>query len=284
MSNIAILLYIFLFLNVALFFTNIFLKRQDTSVSTLIFESAKTALTKDAVLDRRFLKERKLIRYGADYFILKDNFSLQRWYLYKFLYAVVFCIISQLFAIILNLSYGYHIALAIIAFGLGYFLLDVLLYYQNKASNDAMLNDICEMSRSILYSNRGGQYITKSILDAILVVENERLKVELLKLKADIENGVPLSKAVDEFGLHFENGEISAFITVIKSLQETGQVNDALNTLRSNIEINSSALNKYKCKKLESKTQINCVMVFTGIIACLCYILFIFISNIVSGF
>jgi type II secretory pathway component PulF len=106
---------------------------------------------------------------------------------------------------------------------------------QNQSSNDAMMSDIMEMSRSVLYGKRGGQYIADALKDSVIVVENKRLKTALMKLRSELDSGRPLDSCLDELEMSFSNGEISSFCTVIKSLQSTGQVDEALRTLENNI-------------------------------------------------
>ena len=52
-----------------------------------------------------------------------------------------------------------------------------------------MMADICEMSRSVLYGKKGGQYIIDAIKDAVLVVENKRLKMAMIRMKTDLDAG-----------------------------------------------------------------------------------------------
>lgn len=90
-----------------------------------------------------------------------------------------------------------------------------------------MMPDIMEMSRFVLYAKRGGQYIADALKDAVIVVENKRLKTALMQLRNDMDSGRNLDECLQEMEMSFSNGEISSFCTVIKSLQTTGQVDEA---------------------------------------------------------
>lgn len=102
---------------------------------------------------------------------------------------------------------------------IGWFFLDIFLRVTNKSSNDEMMPDIMEMSRSVLYAKRGGQYIADALKDAVIVVENKRLKTALMQLRNDMDSGRNLDECLQEMEMSFSNGEISSFCTVIKSLQ-----------------------------------------------------------------
>ena len=283
MKTVVILLYITIFFMFFYAVLNAILRSRKTSLSKIAKDELNRVKTSTKVMSWRINKETKLIKHGVDIFSLKDGFSLTKWYVNKALYASILALMGTFLNVVFTGGMYLSITIAVLVL-FGYFLPDIMLHYQNDASNKDMMSDIMEMSRSVLYSNRGGQYITKSISDAMLVVENERLKIALLKLKYNIDSQKSLSEAIDEFESHFDNAEISAFCTVIRSLQETGQVNDALHTLRTNIEREQLSVNKRRCQKLESKTQMNCMLVFVGIILCLIYILFVFVASVVSGF
>ena len=283
MKVFVILLYVAIFISFFYALLNIYIRRNKTTLADMAARRAKQVRESDTVVSWKMQKERRLIKHGVDVFALKDGFTLTKWYTTKVLYAVILSIVGTVLDMFLGGSRHVWFIAPILLLA-GFFFPDMLLHSQNETSNKDMINDIMEMSRSVLYSNRGGQYITKALADAALVVENDRLKVALLKLKYNLDSSKSLLAAIDEFEDHFENAEISAFCTVIRSLQETGQVNDALSTLRQNIEREQVAVNKRRCQKLETKTQMNCMLIFTGIILCLVYILFMFIMSVVRGF
>lgn len=214
-------------------------------------------------------KQLYLKRSGADVF-LSDGITISQWYLYKSIIAAVLGFITLAVAKGLMHSDMAEV-LAVLGIVIGWFFLDLYLRLSNKSSNDEMMPDICEMSRSVLYGKRGGQYIADALKDSVMVVENKRLKTALIKLRNDIEGNKALDEALDEFERHFSNGEISAFCTVIKSLQTTGQVDEALNTLESNIQREQIGVNKRRCVILENKTMMYVMMIAFDILAVILY-------------
>ena len=128
-----------------------------------------------------------------------------------------------------------------------------------------------ELSRSVLYGKRGGQFIADALKDAVIVVENKRLKTALMKLRNDLDSGMGLNECLDELELSFSNGEISSFCTVIKSLQSTGQVDEALKTLESNIEREQISVNKKRCLMLEHKTMMYVIFIAMDLMAMILY-------------
>ena len=233
---------------------------------------------------RRFIYEKqiKLKKMGAGV-LLKDQLTVGQWYLYKAVMALLFGAIAFFISAgLMKSDSAKWIALA--AGVLGFFILDLLLYLKNKSSNDEMMPDIMEMSRSVLYGKRGGQFIADALKDAVIVVENKRLKTALMKLRNDLDSGMGLNECLDEFELSFSNGEISSFCTVIKSLQSTGQVDEALKTLENNIEREQISVNKKRCLMLEHKTMMYVIFIAMDLMAMILYCIIMKLLEMQIGF
>lgn len=244
----------------------------------------KLAKVKSSSVVTKFVSEKQieLKKMGAGV-LLKDQMTVSQWYMFKALMAVVFVFISYLILCgVMELSIGKYITgIAAVA---GWLFLDLLLRLQNKSSNDEMMPDICEMSRSVLYGKRGGQYIADALKDSVIVVENKRLKTALMKLRSELDSGRSLDSCLDELEMSFSNGEISAFCTVIKSLQSTGQVDEALKTLESNIEREQVSVSKKRCMLLEKKTMMYVIFIAMDILAMILYCIIIKLLELTAAF
>lgn len=226
---------------------------------------------KEAKGFREFMHKKQIAlkKHGADVF-LSDGITVGQWYLYKTMIGAVFAFIALLITkgfMNSNLSP----VITVLAGAVGWLFLDMYLRIANKSSNDEMMADICEMSRSVLYGKRGGQYIADALKDAVVVVENKRLKTALIKMRNDLEGGKAINNCLDDLELSFSNGEISAFCTVIKSLQTTGQVDESLKTLENNIEREQAGVNKRRLVILENKTMMYVMMIAFDILGVILY-------------
>ena len=226
---------------------------------------------KEAKGFREFMHKKQIAlkKHGADVF-LSDGITVGQWYLYKTIIGAVFAFIALLITkgfMNSNLSP----VITVLAGAVGWLFLDMYLRIANKSSNDEMMADICEMSRSVLYGKRGGQYIADALKDAVVVVENKRLKTALIKMRNDLEGGKAINDCLDDLELSFSNGEISAFCTVIKSLQTTGQVDESLKTLENNIEREQAGVNKRRLVILENKTMMYVMMIAFDILGVILY-------------
>lgn len=229
----------------------------------------------DSVKENRYLrdyvarKQIKLKKLGADVF-LKDQISVFEWYIYKVVCGVGFSMLALFFANIFSDGKSGSVV-TIAGFVVGFFFLDLYLYMRNKSSNEEMMVDIMEMSRSVLYGKRGGQYISDALKDSVIVVENKRLKLALIRLRNSLDSGMSIEECLQEMELSFSSGEISAFCTVVKSLQSTGQVDESLKVLENNIEREQNSVNKRRLVILENKTMMYVMMVAFDILALILY-------------
>lgn len=263
------LFYLFLFILCFGIMQSIIYRMHGTTPEKEARKQLEAIKNSDVVM--RFLLEKQITlkRMGAGV-LLKDQMSVGQWYLSKLLFAFSFGLCS--FFMLQGLGiHSFKKGILLFSFVLGWFFLDVLLKAKNKASNDEMMPDIMEMSRSVLYGKRGGQYIADALKDAVIVVENKRLKSALLKLRTDLDAGKSLEECLSDLELSFSNAEISSFCTVIKSLQVTGQVDEALKTLEQNIEREQISVNKRRCLRLEQKTMLYVILIAMDILAMILY-------------
>ena len=261
-----------LFLIFALVFTTIqtLLLRKEGSDSKTYAKEQLENLKKGRHFQEFVLRKQiKLKKYGADIFV-RDGILVSQWYLYKALFASVAGVITFVLSVkVFHADAGYVITAAVTAFA--WFFLDLYLSLENKQSNEAMMPDICEMSRSVLYGKRGGQYIIDAIKDACIVVENKRLKMGMIKLRSNLDAGRNLEESLNEFEMSFTTPEIASFCTVIKSLQTTGHVEEALKTLENNIERGQAGVNKRKCIVLENKTMVYVLLIAFDLLIMILY-------------
>ena len=261
-----------LFLIFALVFTTIqtlLLRKQGSDSKTYAKEQLENLKKGRHFQEFVLRKQIKLKKYGADIFV-RDGILISQWYLYKALFASVAGVITFVLSVkVFHADAGYIITAAVTAFA--WFFLDLYLSMENKQSNEAMMPDICEMSRSVLYGKRGGQYIIDAIKDACIVVENKRLKMGMIKLRSNLDAGRNLEESLNEFEMSFTTPEIASFCTVIKSLQTTGHVEEALKTLENNIERGQAGVNKRKCIVLENKTMVYVLLIAFDLLIMILY-------------
>lgn len=263
------LLLCFIFALIFTMIQSLLLSQRGTDVKTYAREQLEHLKKGKYFTEFVLRKQMKLKKCGADIFV-RDGILVSQWYLYKALFAVVAGGITYLLAEkIFRVDKGYLITAGMVA--AAWLFLDFYLSVENRQSNESMMSDICEMSRSVLYGKRGGQYIIDAIRDAVLVVENKRLKMGMIKLRSNLDAGRSLVDSLNEFEMSFTTPEIASFCTVIKSLQTTGHVEEALKTLENNIERGQAGVNKRKCIVLENKTMVYVLLVAFDLLLMILY-------------
>lgn len=263
------LLLCFIFALIFTMIQSLLLSQRGTDVKTYAREQLEHLKKGKHFTEFALRKQMKLKKCGADIFV-RDGILVSQWYLYKALFAVVAGGITYLLAEkIFRVDKGYLITAGMVA--AAWLFLDIYLSVENRQSNEVMMSDICEMSRSVLYGKRGGQYIIDAIRDAVLVVENKRLKMGMIKLRSNLDAGRSLEDSLNEFEMSFTTPEIASFCTVIKSLQTTGHVEEALKTLENNIERGQAGVNKRKCIVLENKTMVYVLLVAFDLLLMILY-------------
>ena len=93
----------------------------------------------------------------------------------------------------------------------------------------------------------------------------------MIKLRSNLDAGRSLEDSLNEFEMSFTTPEIASFCTVIKSLQTTGHVEEALKTLENNIERGQAGVNKRKCIVLENKTMVYVLLVAFDLLLMILY-------------
>lgn len=256
----------------ALLFTTIqslLLRKSGRTSLTFVKEELERAGNSKTFQNLVGKKQIWLKKHGADVF-LQDGILVSRWYLYKFTMVAFTESITYLIAVKVFQA-GAGIPITVVSTVIAWFFLDIYLVLEDKQSKEAMMADICEMSRSVLYGKKGGQYIIDAIKDAVLVVENKRLKMAMIRMKTDLDAGRSLDEALSDFELSFSSVEIASFCTVIRSLQSTGHVEEALKSLENNIERGQAGVNKRQCIVLENKTLAYVMMIAFDLLIMILY-------------
>lgn len=275
---------LFLFMGVLMFTTIQSVMLRKSGKTSLIF--AKEALLKagnsKTVKTYVYRKQIWLKKHGADVF-LQDGILVSRWYLYKFVLASMTESITYLIAVTICKNPA-GVLITVLCTVAAWFFLDLYLILEDKQSNEAMMADICEMSRSVLYGKKGGQYIIDAIKDAVMVVNNKRLKMAMIRMTADLNTGRSLDEALTDFEMSFSGVEIASFCTVIRSLQSTGHVEEALKSLENNIERGQAGVNKRQCIVLENKTLAYVMLIAFDLLIMILYCIIMKLLDMQIGF
>ncbi|MBR5356236.1 MAG: hypothetical protein IK121_04885, partial [Lachnospiraceae bacterium] len=82
--------YAAIFLSSFIAILNLILIKHKTSLVKMVEDKITNYNNSEETMSARFRKETMLLRRGADFFVLKDGFTLIKWYTDKLLVSVVF--------------------------------------------------------------------------------------------------------------------------------------------------------------------------------------------------
>lgn len=165
------------------------------------------------------------------------------------------------------------ILLGIIFAALGFFVPDLIVNLVNDIDNDEMMPDIKAVYDTLKIQAKSGVYLSYSLCECYMIVEHPRLKRALLDMTSSIIAKNQIETAVNEFGSKFENSYIDTLcVTILQSL-ESGKSTQVLEDISTQIADMQRAINIKEKEALDRRVQIFEMLIFSGVIAIMVYIL-----------
>lgn len=197
----------------------------------------------------------------------------------KFLLIAIFFMLSML----IFDTYVVSIVLSI----LGFFTLDILIYYKNKKDMQEIRFELKNVYDSLKIQLAAGDFITETLAECYLIVSNKRFKERLAILSAEIAYKHNIEQALDHFleGFGPKENDIKTFVMTIKQSLNTGKIKKDLESQSKQINKMSMIYLNGETKKVEDTIDGIAILLFIGIFITLMYFAFTLIpSNGVSGF
>jgi len=198
------------------------------------------------------------------YYLTNDRLTPGMYIVIKFM--------TMMFVFIVTFEFNklFTIVITIIAF----FLPDILIDLSNKNDNEKMMTDIKNMFDIIKIHTRAGVFLTQSLTECYLVVENKRLKTELLKMINALITTNDVNSAVSDFNSSFDNSYINVLCIIIVQAQESGFSLQMIQDLSKQIADMQTAVNVKLKTSLERKIQFAEIGMFIGLLVIIIYLLF----------
>lgn len=148
----------------------------------------------------------------------------------------------------------------------GFFLPDIVINMLNNSDNDEMMDDIKSIFDTLKVQTKAGVFLTYSLCECYLIVENPRLKAALLDMTNRIISKNQILGALHAFNAEFDNPYIDTLCITIEQSLESGKSAQILEDLSKQIADMQRAINIKEQEKLDSKIQFLEVLIFAGII------------------
>lgn len=228
--------------------------------------------TEDALKQRLQLSKKGYFNYER-----LDNY-LRRKGIYRMfpeanpmLFIGVKVLVALLFFVIgiaaLNVYLGLALAIP------GFFFADLIVNIMNNSDNDDMMDDIKSIFDTLKIQTKAGVFLTYSLCECYLIVENSRLKAALLDMTNMIISKNQILTALHRFNEEFDNPYIDTLCITIEQSLESGKSAQILDDLSKQIADMQRAINIRESEKLDSKIQILQVLIFVCIICIAVYAL-----------
>lgn len=197
----------------------------------------------------------------------------------------VYLMVKLFFAILvlavgISLGTGVSAILLGIVLGIvGFFAPDIVVRVINDVDNDEMMSDIKAIFDTLKIQTKSGVYLSYSLCECYMIVENPRLKRALLDMTSDIIAKNQIEPAVNEFNSKFENPYIDTLcVTIIQSM-ESGKSAQILEDLSTQISDMQRAVNIKEKEALDRKVQLFEILIFTGLVGMLIYVMGLSVFN-----
>ncbi|MGN0160504.1 MAG: type II secretion system F family protein [Lachnospiraceae bacterium] len=143
----------------------------------------------------------------------------------------------------------------------------MILVISNEADNDAMLMDIKNIFELLKIQLHAGVYVVEALENCYEDIRNKRLKSAIKNLLNDIYLSKNMTKALDEFGAHFNNHHIDTLVIILKQSVESGySVQNLDNAFEEVLDV-ERAINIKIENSVERNVQILQVLFMAAIIA-----------------
>ncbi|MBU9735471.1 type II secretion system F family protein [Diplocloster agilis] len=158
-----------------------------------------------------------------------------------------------------------HPAIGLLLLPVGFQAPDGLIRLSNQQDNDEMLADIKNVYDTLRIQTKAGVYLTHSLSECYLAVENGRLKAALLTLTNRIVAKSDITQALEEFHEKFENKYIDILCMILQQSLESGRTVQILEDVSSQLTDMQHAIHMKEKEKLDRKIQVLQLLIFVGI-------------------
>lgn len=183
---------------------------------------------------------------------------------------ILIALILMFMSIFINMYF-----LAIPAFLCGYFLIDIILWLDNKEDMKKIGFQFRDVYDSLSIQMAAGTFIVSSLSEAYLLVTNKRLKRSLAVLAAEINITKNIPNSLEHFAEQYKKNDpiIDNFVLTINQSLETGQGKEQISDISEEISDMAVLSIQENTRKISDNSVIIQLFIFTGIFFAVLYLL-----------
>lgn len=167
------------------------------------------------------------------------------------------------------------------AFGiLGFFVVDIINYFNNKDDINKIRMDLADVYDLINLQTMAGVNIGHALVEAYTVCKNKRIKKSLIKLAAKINLSKNIDRALDDFNKEYDISEIETFVSTIKECINSGTYEETIDDQSSSLKTVNAFYVEKQTEKIDMWMLLIDMLMFIGILG---VILFVVMGNLMQS-
>lgn len=161
-----------------------------------------------------------------------------------------------------------HVGAAVIAFIMGYFLLDVYADVGNARDNEKITSDLQIIYDALAVQIRGGVYIINALHEDYTLVsdKNPRLKAALMQLSGEMLISSDAKQVINNFQSKFSNNYIDSLCVAIIQSLDSGEAVDLLGDISDQLKVFQKSALERKKQELERSLTLCSILEFAAMI------------------
>lgn len=163
---------------------------------------------------------------------------------------------------------------------LGFFVIDMVNYFNNKDDVNKIRMDLADTYDLINLQTMAGVNIGPALVEAYTVCKNKRLKKSLIKLAAKINLSKNIEKALEDFNAEYDMAEVETFVATIKECVSTGTYEETLDDQSAALKTVNALYIEKQTEKIDMYMLLIDMLMFIGILA---IVLFVVAGNLIQS-
>lgn len=198
---------------------------------------------------------------------------------FKFMLGSGFALAGLVLMLVLKFHIVIAILVAIAAFILGYFILDIYHNSENKEDNKKMLKDIHTIYDTLRVYLKTGTYITDTLDECYMRIANKRLKKAFRELSAGMKLNASKEDEIVSFQMKFDNVYIDIMVNILTQYFATDSVTSLLDDITEQMVDLDHAINLIEKEKLDTQIFFKTFALYGGLLAGIVVTVYLSISG-----
>lgn len=173
---------------------------------------------------------------------------------------------------LLSKSYIANIVTSILLAVLGFYIVDIVNYFNNKDDINKIRMDLADVYDLINLQTMAGVNIGHALVEAYTVCKNKRLKKSLIKLAAKINFSKNIERALDDFNGEYAMPEVQTFVSTIKECINSGTYEETIDDQSSSLKIVNSFYVEKQTEKIDIWMLLIDMLMFVGILGIIFFV------------